>query len=361
VAETFLSLQNVCVQHGATTVLDIAALDIHAGEVLAVIGPNGAGKSTLLRVLGLLQKPDKGRVYFAAEEATSKNALRLRRRSASVFQQALLLNASVYENAALGLKIRGFSAGEIKKRLGPWLERFGLAPLASRPSQTLSGGEAQRTSLARAFALNPNLLLLDEPFAALDAAAREALLLDLRAILSETGVTTVLVTHDRHEAFMLGHRVGVLQGGKLLQLGAKLEVFTRPVDQRVAEIVGMHTRIPGVISENNGREVTVCFTGGKVKARGNFAPDTRVVICIRPEEIKLTRPGRGCTPNDSNGFRAKVASISPWISHYRIELKSENVSVVAFVDGPSFLDLAPRNGEEVLVFFAPDAAHVIAL
>ncbi len=203
------------------------------------------------------------------------------------------------------------------------------------------------------------MLLLDEPFAALDGAARETLLLDLQTILRETGVTTVLVTHDRHEAFLLGHRVGVLQAGKLLQLGTKLEVFTHPANAQVAEIVGMHTRIPGVVSENTSGEVTVCFTGGRIRAAGAFVPDTRVVICLRPEEIKLTRPDRKRASNDLNGFKATVASIAPWISHYRVDLKCENVSVVAYVDRASFLDLALCRGEEAVVFFSPAAAHVI--
>ncbi len=125
-AETLLGLRNISVRYGASTVLEIDSVDIYAGEVLAIIGANGAGKSTLLRVLGLLQKPETGKVYFGEEEAKASNALRLRRQSASVFQQALLLNASVYDNAALGLKIRGVGGDDIKKRLSPWLERLGL-------------------------------------------------------------------------------------------------------------------------------------------------------------------------------------------------------------------------------------------
>jgi ABC-type Fe3+/spermidine/putrescine transport system ATPase subunit len=286
VAETLLALRGISVRHGESTVLQVSALDVYHGEVLAVIGPNGAGKSTLLRVMGLLQQPTTGRIYFAGEEATQSNALRLRRRTASVFQEALLLNASVHDNAALGLKMRGLSRKEIEKRLQPWLERLGIAHLTSRSARSLSGGEAQRTSLARALALDPELLLLDEPFSALDQSTREVLLFDLQTILRETGVTTVLVTHDRQEALMMGRRVGVVQGGKLLQIGLNLDVFTRPVNENVAEIAGVGTRIPGVVEKITDGIATVRFNGGTENVIGDFEPGAQVIVSIRSKRTE---------------------------------------------------------------------------
>lgn len=285
-AETLLALRNISVRHGESTVLQVSALDVYHGEVLAVIGPNGAGKSTLLRVMGLLQQPTTGRIYFAGEEATKSNALRLRRRTASVFQEALLLNASVHDNAALGLKMRGLSRNEIDKRLRPWLERLGIAHLTSRAARSLSGGEAQRTSLARALALDPELLLLDEPFSALDQSTREVLLFDLQTILRETGVTTVLVTHDRQEALIMGRRVGVVQRGKLLQIGLNHDVFTRPVNENVAGIAGVDTRIPGVVEKVADGIATVRFNGGTEYVIGDFEPGTQVIVCIRSKRTE---------------------------------------------------------------------------
>jgi len=156
---------------------------------------------------------------------------------ASVFQEPLLLNASVYENAALGLKLRRLDGRAAEQRVLPWLERLGIAHLARRQARSLSGGEAQRTSLARAFVLDPELLLLDEPFSALDPPTRDELLLDLETILRETGITTVFVTHDRNEAYMLGNRVAVVIGGRVLQIGATAEVFAQPVNEEVARFV----------------------------------------------------------------------------------------------------------------------------
>ena len=203
-AEALLALRDIAVRHGASTVLELRCLEVHSGEIVVVIGPNGAGKSTLLRVMGLLQRPTLGEVYFHGELAKTNNALDMRRRIASVFQTPLLLNSTVYANAALGLKLRGFGRDQIDKRLSPWLERFGIGHLSSRHVRTLSGGEAQRTSLARGLALDPDLLLLDEPFSALDALTRETLLFDLQEILAETGITTVMVTHDLQEAVRWG-------------------------------------------------------------------------------------------------------------------------------------------------------------
>ena len=171
-AATLLTLRDVIVRYGETIALQIAALELQSGEVLAILGPNGGGKSTLLRVIGLLQRPTHGKVLFRGENAFDGNSLRLRRHIASVFQEPLLLNATVYENAALGLKLRGIGGPEISRRLDPWLERLGIADLRQRNARSLSGGEAQRTSLARALALEPEILLLDEPFAALDPASR---------------------------------------------------------------------------------------------------------------------------------------------------------------------------------------------
>ena len=215
-AQALLALQGLSVRYGEASILNIPALAVQTGEVLAIIGPNGAGKSTLLRVMGLLEQPAEGKIYFQGQEAAPRNTLALRRRMASVFQEPLLLNASVYENAAMGFTLRGLDRHSMERRVRPWLERLGIAHLVRQPARSLSGGEAQRTSLVRALALDPELLLLDEPFSALDPPTREGLLLDLETILREEGITTVFVTHDRNEAFMLGDRVAILMGGELL-------------------------------------------------------------------------------------------------------------------------------------------------
>lgn len=358
-AEALLTLADIVVRHGPATVLDIRRLEIFPGETLALIGPNGAGKSTLLRVMGLLQAPSAGAIHFRGERTNRANTLGVRRRMASVLQEPLLLNASVYDNAALGLKIRRLDRADIRRRVLPWLQRLGIAQLAERRARTLSGGELQRASLARALALDPELLLLDEPFSSLDPPTREALLVDLRDIIRQTGVTAVFVTHDRHEAFMLGSRVGVLCEGRLLQLGAGPEVFTRPVDEKVADIVGAETRIRGTVEACRGGVTLIRFEGGTAQARGEFSPGTPVVLCLRPEDIRLSRDSGACGTT-FNRVAVTVTKIIPSTPHYRLMLESHAGPLSVLVPRTSFEALGIREGDAVSASFDAAALHVIA-
>ncbi len=233
-ASPVVALHGIQVAHAGKTVLSIPELAVEAGQVLAVIGPNGAGKSTLLRVMGLLETPTAGSVRFQGERVSPADGLAIRRRMASVFQDPLLTDATVGDNVALGLRFRGVDRERVAPRVAEWLEQLGIAPLASRQARTLSGGEAQRTALARALVLEPELLLLDEPFSALDQPTREALIEDLGRILRRRRATAVLVTHDRGEAQALGDRVAVMLEGRLLQVDEAGQVFRAPISEEVA-------------------------------------------------------------------------------------------------------------------------------
>ena len=224
---------------GEKTILDVEQFRLDDGEVMALIGPNGAGKSTLLQVLALLQRPDSGELYMHGERVTPKKELSLRRRMAVVFQEALLLDTTVYHNVASGLLLRGHRKNEIDARVRPWLERLGIDSLAQRPARFLSGGESQRVSLARALVLDPEVLFLDEPFSALDYPTRKALTAELGGILQATRISTVLVTHDHTELPLLADRVTVLQEGQVVQCCTAQEVFTHPANETVAALVGV--------------------------------------------------------------------------------------------------------------------------
>ncbi|MFQ5902862.1 MAG: ABC transporter ATP-binding protein, partial [Candidatus Binatia bacterium] len=353
-------LQDIKVRYGEVLILHVSSLAVHPGEVLAIIGPNGAGKSTLLRVMGLLEEPTKGKVYFDGHEVARENALGLRRRMASVFQEPLLLNASVSENATLGLRLCGLDRRSAEGQTQPWLERLGIAHLARRPAKSLSGGEAQRTSLVRALALDPELLLLDEPFSALDPPTREGLLLELETILRETGITTVFVTHDRNEAFMLGDRVAVLMGGKLLQVGPATQIFAQPVNEEVAQFVGVDTKIPGVVETVTAGLARVRFDGGGVEVVGNFQPGEHVFLCLRPEDVTLSPPGgEDLRSSARNRLMGKVVKITTWGPHYRVAVDCGGSCLVAFITRPSFLDLKLREEDEVVASFKATAVHVI--
>jgi tungstate transport system ATP-binding protein len=229
-----LQLSHILVRREGHIVLDIESLSVEAGEVLAVVGPNGAGKSTLFLVLARLLKPDQGQVLFNGRPANSLPDIEYRRQIALVLQEPLLMDMSVYENAALGLKFRRQPKFVIDERVSHWLDRLGVAHLSERPARKLSGGEAQRVSLARAFVLQPDLLLLDEPFTSLDAPTRVRLLEDLRSVLTETQMTTIFITHDLQEALKLATRMTVILDGRIEQSGAPQDVFDRPINNRVA-------------------------------------------------------------------------------------------------------------------------------
>jgi tungstate transport system ATP-binding protein len=233
-----LEIHGLCLRRERRPVLEIEHLAVEAGEVLAVVGPNGAGKSSLLLALARLLKPLRGEILFGGVPVEGQGDLDYRRRIGLVLQEPLLLDSSVFENVAAGLRFRHVPRGEIAPRVDAWLDRLGIAPLRRRPALKLSGGEAQRVSLARAFVLRPQLLLLDEPFSSLDAPTRARLLDDLHALLAETATTTVLVTHDLKEAAQLAGRLAVLLDGRLRQVGPPQEVFSAPADGEVAAFLG---------------------------------------------------------------------------------------------------------------------------
>jgi tungstate transport system ATP-binding protein len=228
-----MQIRNLLIKRGGRNTLEIDSLDISHGETLTVVGPNGSGKSTLLLALAHLLKPERGDIQFDDKSVVKWNDLEYRRKISFVFQAPLLMDMSVEQNVGLGLKFRGVSKEETQARVGKWIQAMGIESLSKRRASQLSGGEAQRVSLARAFVLEPELLLLDEPFAALDPPTRTKLLEDLSAILSEDHRTAVFVTHNLNEAAKLSHRIAVVVGGLLRQVGTVREIKERPADDAV--------------------------------------------------------------------------------------------------------------------------------
>ena len=235
---SLLEIRDLRIVRDRRSVLHIENLAVESGQVLAVVGPNGAGKTSLLLALARLLKPEQGEIRFNGQPTAALRDVDYRRRIGLVLQEPLLLDGSVFDNVAAGLRFRHLPRGEITFRVETWLERFGITELRNRPAIRLSGGEAQRVSLARAFAIHPQLLLLDEPFSSLDSPTRASLLDDLQTLLAETFTTTILVTHDLREAARLASRMAILLDGKLRQVGTPEEVFAHPTDAEVATFLG---------------------------------------------------------------------------------------------------------------------------
>lgn len=217
--DPLLEIHNLQVQRGRRSVLTVDELTVCKGEVLAIVGPNGAGKSTLLQALARLLSPQRGEIRFNGKAVQHESDLAYRRRIALVLQDPLLFDMSVFDNVAMGLRFRGFGRNQLTTTVEKWLHSLDITHLRDRRATDLSGGEAQRVSLARALALEPQLLLLDEPFSALDPPTRRRLLSELATVLAETRTTTLLVTHDLHEAAQLGQRIGVILENRLQQVG----------------------------------------------------------------------------------------------------------------------------------------------
>ncbi|GBF32894.1 ABC-type tungstate transport system [Desulfocucumis palustris] len=218
--ENVLSAEKLTLVKNKRKILDIPSFILREGEILALIGPNGAGKSSLLQILSLLQEPTTGDVRFRGEIVHRGNALAFRRRMAVVFQEALLLNTTVFNNVAQGLQLRNVPRSEIPERVNHWLEKLGVAHLSRRMPRFLSGGEAQRVSLARALVLEPEVLFLDEPFSALDSPTRTALLRGIGKLLNDSGITTVFVTHDFSEVDYLTGQAALIKQGCVQHRGA---------------------------------------------------------------------------------------------------------------------------------------------
>ena len=226
-----LRLEDIQHRYGSRVVLRVPALSIRPGEIFAVVGPSGAGKSTLLRLMNFLEKPSQGSVFFHGRAWTPNTLpIELRRRMTTVFQQPLLLNASVCRNVAYGLRVRGSRNG--RAAIQQALEEVRLAHLADHPAHTLSGGEAQRVSLARALVLNPELLFLDEPTANLDPGNVRLIEEIIRKVNRERDATVVMVTHNVWQARRLAHRVALLYEGEIIEIAPTADFFERPRDPR---------------------------------------------------------------------------------------------------------------------------------
>jgi tungstate transport system ATP-binding protein len=314
-----LEIVGVSQVYNEKKVLEVESLKVFSGDSLVVFGPNGAGKSTLLRIMALVEKPFKGDVFFEGRKVDDRNSLEFRRKLALLLSRPFFFKGSVRENLLYGLKIRKASPALIKERLEKVVELFSLSSLLAQEAQSLSGGEAQRVHLARAFILEPEILFLDEPFSALDYPTREGKIRELKRIIEETGQTTVLVTHYREEAIFLAKKVAVLIGGRIAQEGQVEEVFNYPVNSEVARLVGAETVLKGVVKEKKDGLLTVRVGEREILASGQATKEgEETLLFIKPEDVLIAR--EKLPSSIRNWFSAKILKFHSFGRLLQLEL-----------------------------------------
>ncbi len=260
-----IRVDGVVKRFGAFTALDGVDLQVDSGRLTALLGPSGGGKSTLLRIIGGLDEPDSGSVHIDGSEATGVPAQR--RNVGFVFQHyAAFKHLSVYRNVAFGLEIRKRPKDEIRRRVGELLELVHLEKFADRLPSQLSGGQRQRMALARALAVEPRVLLLDEPFGALDATVRKELRDWLRRLHDEVHVTTVFVTHDQEEALEVADEIVVINAGRIEQVGTPDELYDKPANDFVMGFLGPVTTLGGRLVRPHDVELFTAPVDGSVEA-----------------------------------------------------------------------------------------------
>jgi len=353
----FLVIDKVSKSFGALRAVDGVSLRIGRGEVFSLLGPSGCGKTTLLRMLAGFEQPDSGRLWLAGQDIT---ALPPEKRPVNtVFQNyALFPHLSVGENIAFGLKMAGRGRGEIKSAVERMLALTRLEDQADKRPAQLSGGQKQRVAIARALVNEPQVLLLDEPLAALDLKLRQHMLSELNALHRQVGTTFIYVTHDQGEALSLSHRIAVMNAGRVEQVADPVQLYEAPANAFVAGFIGEANFLRGSVQEiMPGGWVRVQIEGlgcPVVMAGMELKPDDVVRVMLRPENLHLT-PERPPASERHHQFQAVVEESNYFGTHERLRLRA----------GPQMLHVQRARssdmplGQSAWLGFAPEAARVV--
>ena len=356
--DPLLEIRNLSVVRGGSRVLQIPSFVLHSNETVALIGPNGTGKSSFLLALAGLLPLESGDIFFRQQPIVPGFASTdYRRKLAMVFQEPLLFDTTVFDNVAVGLKLRHLGRSEINERVKSCMDRFRISHLADRSARKLSGGEAQRTSLARAFATNPEIILLDEPFVALDPPTRQALSDDLELVLRESGTTAILTTHDQLDCLRLADRVVVMQHGEIVQSGTTSSINNQPANEFVATFVGMENIFTGTVTDSDNGLFSVSVAGQIMEIMGDGAPQESVVICIRPEHVAISLKNPEAKTSTRNIFPCTVVKIVQLGLFTKVYLDC-GFSLVASITNQSLENLLLKPGAQVFASFKATAVHV---
>ena len=328
--------------------------------ITVLFGPSGCGKTTILRTLAGLARPDAGSIAFAGElwcDADAGISLSPQRRGVGfLFQHyALFPHLTVARNVSYGLNHR--SDADVDAQVNEVLARLQIADLANRYPAQLSGGQQQRMALARTLACRPRLVLLDEPLSALDAPVRERLRGELRRLLLELGKPTIMVTHDRVEALALADTVVVITDGQVRQSGPVHEVFSRPTDRTIAQVVGIETVVPGTVERVDSGLATVRVGNVTILAVATEGIGRKVFVCLRGEDVLVQREVRGST-SARNRLAAHVTSCVLEGPTVRVGLDC-GFSMTALITRPACEELNLQIGDEVVALIKAPAIHLV--
>lgn len=343
-----IQVESVSKRFGNFVALDNVTLDVPSGELLALLGPSGSGKTTLLRIIAGLETADNGTVRYQDEDVTRQTARE--RNVGFVFQHyALFRHMNVFENVAFGLRVRKRKAADIERRVRELLHLVRLESFERRYPSQLSGGQRQRVALARALAIEPKVLLLDEPFGALDAKVRQELRQWLRRLHDEIHMTSVFVTHDQEEAFEVADRVAVMQRGRIEQVGSPQEVFEKPANRFVIDFLGNVNVFHGRVQ--NGRAQWQHFEWDLPD--DSHAEGAPVAVYVRPHELELER-----TANCVQSLRARVERINAAGAVAKVAVTAAEFGIDMNVELTSerFAELRLKRGDTVYV--SPRRARV---
>ena len=329
----------------AVRALDDVSVQIRKGEFFTLLGPSGCGKTTLLRLIAGFESPTSGQILLDGQDIT--NLPPNRRPVNTVFQSyALFPHLTVAQNVGFGLQMQGKPKAEVEETARRMLALVRLEAMADRKTSQLSGGQQQRVALARALAPKPKVLLLDEPLSALDLKLRKEMQVELKRLQTETGITFVFVTHDQEEALTMSDRIGVMSAGKIQQIGAPRDIYTRPVNRFVASFIGETNFLPATLQGSAAR----LGTGDLVELTDPPARSGSVTLTVRPEQVRLAESGI-------------AATITSWVyfgtdTHVHLALRDGTEVVARLQSNPSG-ETGLTQGAAVHLRFAPGAVQVL--
>ena len=289
--EVLLSLQHIKKDFGEGEVLSDISLDVHRGEFVTLLGASGCGKTTTLRIISGLETADEGRVLLGGRDMTDLPPEK--RPVNTVFQSyALFPHMNVEKNVAYGLRLRGMDKRAIDARVREMLELVQMSEHAGRMPSQLSGGQRQRIAIARALALEPELLLLDEPLGALDLQLRRQMQVELKRLQKQLGITFIYITHDQEEAVNMSDRIAVMRAGRFEQIGTPEEIYDAPMTRYVAQFIGRSTILTGTVTAVNGDTAVIEDENGRYPAdasRARLTPSEACELCVRTERMRVSR------------------------------------------------------------------------